>query len=300
MAEELKDIRTNDIWFDDSFNSRGHVTPASVAELADDIIVRGVMQPIKIMPHENAALGTHFKCIMGHRRGAAVKLCARRNPGEARWETIPSLVLDHEIPESEALLMNLQENLVRKDLDMLQEAKAIRRFKEWDWDAGRVAKELGRPRRWVEVRYSLLSMPPEIQDRAAQKYLNQHQVELIALLPTLEEQFAFVRDIVDHKMKGIKMEKDVEEGKKKRAEIKGKRKTSIAIFADGNQRTPADMYIMQDAIQKAWKDNRHPAASALAWAAGVISYDDFVERINQWADVDGVKFEEPEEVVKAS
>lgn len=292
-AELVRQVPLKDIWVDHDFNCRttgggGAVNWASVASLADSIRREGLMQPIVIQPMVNPALGTKYKVVMGHRRYAAHQLLTRDDP--VKWGTIKSIVLDRPLPEHEALIMNLKENMEREPLNMLQEARGIAQFKKWGWDPRRVAAELGKTRKWVEVRFGLLSLPDTIQRRAEAGTLTQYQVEECLKLPTAEEQYDYVRRVVDARERVDEVDPD--------APAKVRKRTAIQVMSEGVTRTPAEMWLLQESIQDSFKDNKHPAAVALAWAAGIISYDAFVKQIQQWAADDGVTYVEHEEIVK--
>ena len=280
----IHDVPLSDIWCDDEWNVRGYISPASTASLADDIAVRGQMQPIVIQPCINEELGTKFKTIMGHRRYEAIKLLSRND--KAKWGTIKARIVENTVSDADALLMNLKENLERVDLNMRQEANGIIRFKKaWNWDAARIARELGKPKRWVEVRFGLLRLPEEIQERAAAGYLTQYEVEKCIDFDKVEQQLEYVRNIVDHKLRGKKVTV------KKKSDEEKRRKTLVTVMAKGEPRTIAEMALVQESIQDSFKDVRHPAAMVLAWAMGAISYEELIEQhVVKWADEAGVEF----------
>ena len=275
--DQLELIPLSDIWADEEWNVRGTITPGSVAGLAADIEINGQLQPIRVMKKINEERGTKFKCILGHRRYAAFELLARTNPD--KYGKIECRIEDREITDAEALMMNLKENLERVDLNMLQEAKGIERFKKhFKWDTKRVAQELGQTKKWVEVRFALLLLPQEIQNRAAAGYLNQYQVEECYNIENAEKRLEYVRRIVDYKERGKKI--PTEEKKSQQ-----RQKLALSIMARGEPRSVAEMALVQESIQDSFDDRRHPAAMSLAWAMGLISYDEFIEQhVKRWVE----------------
>ena len=274
MTEAIHDVPLSEIWADDEWNVRGYITPASAASLADDIAKLGQLQPILLHLIENKELGTKYKIVLGHRRFEALKLLSRS--GDPKWQTIKARIAARTIDDSEALLMNIQENLERVDLDIMMEAQAITRFKQkWGWDAKRIGKELGKPRRWVEIRLGLMKLPKEIQERAKSGYLTQYEIEKCIDFDTVEQQFEYVREVVDHKLRGTKIQP-----KKKPEERK---KSLVSVMAKGESRSLAEMALVQESLQDSFGDLRHPAAMALAWAMGALSYEEFVEHhVQRW------------------
>ena len=274
MVEMLLEVPLKDIFADESFNCRGYISPASVLDLSKDIEANGLIQPIVIQPYNKD--GFAWKVVCGHRRTLATKLLVSRRPD---IEATIKAVKVTELPEHKALILNLKENMERTALNILQEAKAIERFKTWGWSTKRVADELGVYKKWVEVRFALVTLDPQIQERAEAGYLSQSQIEDIANLPNNEERFAYVRQCVDHKLK-------------KDAPLKKKGPKNTA--RTGEPRSVAQLFDAQELVQDTLDDVRHPAAVALGYAAGVISLDDFYKHIDTWAKADGKVFVRPE------
>lgn len=291
-TEVLYNIPLGEIWADEDWNTRGYITPASVSSLADDIELRGQLQPIVVRPFVNEERGTKFKILMGHRRYEAMSLLSRKDP--VKFGVVQAKIDERDISETEALLVNLKENLERVDLNIVQEARGIARFREkWGWDARRISKELVKPKKWVDIRLGLLKLPKEVQDRAASGYLSQYEIEKCIELDTNEQVFDYVRNIVDHKLRGKKIEAKKPGGPK--------RKTLISVMVKGETRTMVEMALVQESIQDSFKDHKHPAAMALAWACGVISYEEFISaHVMKWAEAADVLFHDhPQIIAKA-
>lgn len=266
---EVRDIPISEIWMDEDFNARKHVTPASVAEIAEDIYKRGLYQnPVVQEVGAGAPAGKKYKMVMGHRRTEGWKLNARLYPAEERWLHIPCKVVKPLLAH-EARIMNLKENMERKDLNMMEEAHSIEWFKQQGWKMSEVAKELGVPKRWVEIRFGLLALPEEIQRRAEAGFLNVYQVEECIKKATREEQIQYVRNVVDHVMQGKKITAENPEEKKKKQKAN-------ALMTKGAVRSMVQMAAVQDVVQRTFQKLDHPIAMTMAFCMGVISYEDFV------------------------
>jgi ParB family chromosome partitioning protein len=87
----------------------------SLAELADSIAERGVLQPILLRPD-----GEDYQIIAGERRWRAAQ--------RARLHTIPAIV--REIDESTTAELALIENVQREDLNAIEEAEGYRQLIE--------------------------------------------------------------------------------------------------------------------------------------------------------------------------
>lgn len=281
VEEKLTYFKLDEIWCDEDFNVRKNVTPKSVESLAQDIrrsflAQNPVVQDLIPGLEDGRPVGVKVKLVAGHRRFNAYKLNLRLFPEEAdKWAGIWCKVRPP-MTSSEARVMNLKENMERADLNMLEEAHGIEGFKKEGWATLRVAKELGVSKRWVEIRYGLLALPEEIQHRAEANYLTQYQVEECIKKGTRDEQIQYIRNIVDHKERGKKITAENPEEKKKKQKLS-------ALLTKGTTRSMAQMALVQESIQNSFKDIKHPAAMAIAFCMGVISYDEFTsQHIEKW------------------
>ena len=100
---------------------------ARLAELAESIRTRGVLQPIVVRP----LAGGSFELIAGERRLRAAQM--------VELETIPALVRDTD--DWERLDLALAENMARVDLNPVEEARACAMLVD---DLGLTKQEVGR------------------------------------------------------------------------------------------------------------------------------------------------------------
>jgi ParB family transcriptional regulator, chromosome partitioning protein len=121
---------------------------ARLAELAESIRARGVLQPIVVRP----LAGGSFELIAGERRLRAAKI--------AELETIPALVRDTE--DWERLDLALAENMARQDLNPVEAARACATLVD---DLGltkeEVGRRVGRSRVAISNLIRLLDLPEE-------------------------------------------------------------------------------------------------------------------------------------------
>ena len=94
---------------------RMHFGEESIAELADSIAERGVLQPILLRPH-----GDGFEIIAGERRWRAAQ--------QARLHVIPAIV--REIDDATTAELALIENIQREDLNAIEEAQGYKQLIE--------------------------------------------------------------------------------------------------------------------------------------------------------------------------
>jgi ParB family chromosome partitioning protein len=121
---------------------------ARLAELAESIRTRGVLQPIVVTP----LAGGSFELIAGERRLRAAQMVA--------LETIPALVRNTD--DWERLDMALAENMARVDLNAVEEARACAMLVD---DLGltkqEVGRRVGRSRVAISNLIRLLDLPEE-------------------------------------------------------------------------------------------------------------------------------------------
>jgi ParB family chromosome partitioning protein len=121
----------------------------ALAELAESISARGVIQPIIVRPH-----GHRFQIVAGERRWRAAQ--------KARLHEIPAIV--REFSDEETLEVALVENIQRRDLNAIEEAQAYKRLID---DYGHTQDALGKivhkSRSHVANILRLLDLPAKVQ-----------------------------------------------------------------------------------------------------------------------------------------
>ena len=120
---------------------------AALQELAQSLDSEGLLQPISVRPDGD---GDGYILIAGERRWRAA--------GILEWETIPALV--HEsLTDQEAARLQLLENIVRRDLNPIEEAQALRRMLDEGYTIEELANALGRPANQITWRVEMLEAP---------------------------------------------------------------------------------------------------------------------------------------------
>ncbi len=121
---------------------------ASLEALADSVRDTGVLQPVLVRPRP----GGRYELVAGERRWRAAKL--------ASLETVPALVRAGE--DSASLELALVENMVREDLNPVEEARACAALvEELGLTREGVGRRIGRSRVAVSNLLRLLELPDE-------------------------------------------------------------------------------------------------------------------------------------------
>ena len=173
-------IPATTIYYDAAFNCRGEVTLQSVRELADSIAQAGrLICPVAVQPWTEEP-GCEYRLIVGHRRFRAVTAFLK-------WTEIPAYICEG-LSDHDARMLNVVENLQRKSLNILEEARAIQNLYPNGASVRQAAGELKQSTRWVWVRVRLVRMPEAVQQQAAAGLLSQANLERLAGVEKPDEQ----------------------------------------------------------------------------------------------------------------
>jgi len=122
---------------------------AAIAELADSIRQKGIIQPLLVRP-----MGDGYELIAGERRYRAAHSLG--------LETVPVNV--RSVDDREALELALIENVQRENLNPLEEARAYRRLvEEFHLVPEEIATRVGKDRSTVTNTMRLLQLPAAVQ-----------------------------------------------------------------------------------------------------------------------------------------
>jgi ParB family chromosome partitioning protein len=133
------------------YQPRTRMDEASLAELADSIRARGVIQPIVVRPVDEG----RYEILAGERRWRAARI--------AGLEEVPALI--REVPDEAALGIGLIENIQREDLNPIEEGNGLKRLiEEFKLTHEDVARAVGRSRAAVTNMLRLLELAPSVQE----------------------------------------------------------------------------------------------------------------------------------------
>ena len=133
------------------YQPRNEYPERDLKELAESITHHGVIQPIIVRRK-----GDRFQVAVDWGRALASRL--------AGINEIPAIVKD--LTDEQMAVYAMIENLQRRDLNPIEEARGFRSLQEFGWSQERIAKELGRglTRDIVAQRVRLLSFPADLQE----------------------------------------------------------------------------------------------------------------------------------------
>lgn len=268
-ALRIEKIPLNDIFLDESWNCRGVIPVADVVGLARQIKDQGLIQPVVLRPYDKD--GFKFKMVVGHRRFKAVKY-------NGDFE-ITAIIRD-DIDDLQASIMNLEENIARKDLNILQEAKAIQRYEVLGYDKTELADLLKVPENWIVTRWILNKLPTDIQTEAAAGVLSAQQIKDLYKIKDETKRYAYVKKIKDAKERSEKVKAPVEK---------------LRSPTERRLRKPPEIQAMIDEIADVCGYN--VITAALAWANGNATNFDLYRSFKEYCDENKIEFEIPPEMI---
>jgi ParB family chromosome partitioning protein len=132
---------------------RRHFDDIALHDLTNSVRLHGILQPLLVRPAP--ADKRRFQIVAGERRYRAAK--------EAGLTELPVVV--RELDDREALELGLVENLLREDVTVLEEARALQKLLDnFGYSYAQLGERLGKNKAYVDHRVRLLKMPTDIQD----------------------------------------------------------------------------------------------------------------------------------------
>ena len=158
-------------------------------ELADSIKTNGLIQPIIVRPIYNETnILDHYELIAGERRYLATKL--------AGFNTINAIIRN--FTDLESMTIALIENLQRKDLNVLEEAKSYSRLiNTFNVTHDVVAQMLGKSRSHISNILRLLNLTDEVQQLLLENKISMGHARAILSLP-IEMQTKIATEIIEN------------------------------------------------------------------------------------------------------
>jgi ParB family chromosome partitioning protein len=151
-------------------NPRKHFDEHYIDELSRSIAEKGVIQPIVLRP-----IAKGFEIVAGE--------CRFRASKRANRESIPAIV--RTLTDEQVLELQLIENLHRRDLTPLEQARGYRALIDANptkHSAESIANRVGMSPQWVWDRMKLMDLVPEAQELLRQEYMSVGHAILIARL----------------------------------------------------------------------------------------------------------------------
>lgn len=158
---------------------------AALDELARSLRTTGMLQPVVV----RRVAGERWQLIAGERRWRAAR--------QAGLERIPAVI--REASDAESLELALVENLLREDLNPMEEAEAYQQIlAEFGWTQEVLAQRVGKDRSTIANSLRLLRLPRAIQDDLRSGRLTMGHARALLSLTDPAEQLKLRDEILAH------------------------------------------------------------------------------------------------------
>ena len=163
-------------------------------ELRESIKEHGVVQPVVVRPAEEAG---RYILVLGERRLRASKMAGK--------DTVPALV--RRLSPQQAAEMTVLENMVREDLNPIEQAEAFRVLsKEFKLTQAQIADRIGVSRETVSNYMRLLRLPRKVMDYMLEDRLSFSDARELLRLENEEYIEKVAEEVVTHKLKWDQIE----------------------------------------------------------------------------------------------
>jgi ParB family chromosome partitioning protein len=192
--DEVVQLYLDDI-IPNRFQPREVFDEKALKELAVSIKEHGVIQPI-IVRNVNGK----YEIIAGERRYKASAL--------AGMTKIPAIIRD--LDDKESSKVALLENLQRKNLNPIEEARTYQKILEIDqMTQEELAKTMGKSQSAVANKIRLLSLPDEIQDSLLKEQISERHARTLLNIPDAKKQKEMLKKVIDNKMSVRSLEDEI-------------------------------------------------------------------------------------------
>ena len=175
-----------------SWQPRRRFDKERLAELADSIRAKGLVQPILVRPQQGAS--NRYQLIAGERRWRAAQL--------AQLHVIPAII--REMGDEEAHELALIENVQRADLSAVEEAEGYRQLIDnFGYTQEQLSEIIGKSRSQIANLLRLLTLPQEVSQLVVDGQLSMGQVRPLIGHPDCA---ALARRVVEKRLSARQVE----------------------------------------------------------------------------------------------
>lgn len=185
MDKEVVELYLDDI-IPNRFQPREVFNEEALQELSVSIKEHGVIQPIIVRK-----IGDKYEIIAGERRYKATAL--------AGLTKIPAIIRN--LDDKEASKVALLENLQRRDLTAIEEARTFQKILELDsMTQEELGKTMGKSQSAIANKMRLLSLPDEVQEALLNDKISERHARSLLNLETADEQISMLNRIIEERM----------------------------------------------------------------------------------------------------
>jgi ParB family transcriptional regulator, chromosome partitioning protein len=191
---------------------------SALQDLSASLKRSGVLQPVVVRRH-----GQQFQIVVGERRWRAAQMAGLTH--------IPAVV--REVTDAETLELALVENLLREDLNPMEEAEAYERLlTEFSWTQEELGQRVGKDRSSVANCLRLLKLPELIQADLRAGRLTMGHARALLSLPSTADQLKLREQILAHSWSVRATEEGVQRKQRITPRRMGRRSADLAALED--------------------------------------------------------------------
>ncbi len=165
---------------------RQSFSDASIAELADSIREKGIIQPLLVRPS-----GDGYELIAGERRYRAAQTLG--------LESVPVVI--RAVDDREALELALIENIQRENLNPIDEARAYRRLADdFQLASEQIAQRVGKDRSTIANTLRLLQLPDAVKAKIESGELSAGHARALINLSSAEQTIELAASVVAQRL----------------------------------------------------------------------------------------------------
>ena len=192
--DEIVQLYLDDI-IPNRFQPREVFDEKALKELAVSIKEHGVIQPIIVR-----SVNGKYEIIAGERRYKASAL--------AGLTKIPAIIRN--LDDKESSKVALLENLQRKNLNPIEEARTYQKILEIDeMTQEELAKTMGKSQSAVANKIRLLSLPEEVQEALLKEQISERHARTLLHISDNNKQKELLKRIIDEKMSVRSLEEEI-------------------------------------------------------------------------------------------
>ena len=271
--KKVMEIRVEDI-IPSPFQPRMSFREDKIQELSASIKVHGIIQPLLVRP-----VGEKYEIVVGERRYKAAMM--------AGLSTVPAVI--SMMDDNKSAEVALVENLLRKDLTPIEEAKAYEKLQERGYSQEDIAQKMGISQPAIANKIRLLNLDEEVQKALLEEKISERHARSLLKVSDKEMQKSLLSRVISQRLTVKQLDEEI------KALIGGD--SSIEKIDSGEEITEQTQSIIEtpftDITSKI--DETNPAIETLSTDLETFETE---ENLEQEEDLEQEELEDEQEIIE--